>query len=363
MRRGIDMIDRRGLRARKAFASIAIAAILIIAVGIGAHGHMAQRGARRALIVSTTTSLYETGILNALEEEFERLHPSIDVAFISQGTGLALQTAMRGDADMVLVHDPARELEFMRGGYGVNRKIIAYNFFVIVGPRGDPAGIRGRRPLEALKGIWRAGEEGAALWISRGDRSGTNARELALWGRIGLGAEHLRGRRWYMEAGGGMAATLRMADEKGAYTLSDLGSYLMNRRKGMISGLEILVGGGEEMLNVYSAIAVDPRRIGGVDFGAAMEFIGFLASDAGQGIFERFGIEEFGEPLFKPYGAVEARDPEAARWIEEVALFDGSECPPEYRYMADGLYPAAHATRPGSPAAQWPRRATTGALS
>ncbi|MEM3462102.1 MAG: substrate-binding domain-containing protein [Candidatus Bathyarchaeia archaeon] len=320
-----------------------MAAILAIAIatGIGTHVHLSQRGARRTLIVATTTSLYETGILDSLEAGFEKMRPSIDVAFISQGTGLAMKTAMRGDADAVLVHDPERELKFLREGYGVNRKIVAYNFFALVGPKWDPANVRGLSPLDAFKRIEMAGERGMALWISRGDNSGTHAKEVAIWRAAGFDVDSLRERAWYLESGSGMTATLRMADERGAYTLADLGTYLMNRERGTI-GLEIMVEAGRELLNVYSAMATNPMRAKAVNFEAAMEFIEFLVSEEGQGIFERFGIDSFGRPLFHPCAKLlkERRDPELARWIEGMAYFDGEECPPEYRYRAGGLYQA-----------------------
>ncbi|MEM2988331.1 MAG: substrate-binding domain-containing protein [Candidatus Bathyarchaeia archaeon] len=329
------------MKVRMRAKPLLMAALLAIAIGIGTHVHLSQRGAGRTLIVATTTSLYETGILDSLEAGFEKMRPSIDVAFISQGTGLAMKTAMRGDADMVLAHDPERELEFLREGYGVNRKIVAYNFFALVGPKGDPAKVRGLSPLDAFKKIGEAGERGMALWISRGDDSGTHAKEVAIWRAAGFDVDVLRGRGWYLEAGSGMTATLRMADERGAYTLAGLGTYLMNRDRGTI-GLEIMVEAGKELLNVYSAMATNPKRAGAVNFEAAMEFIGFLVSEEGQGILERFGIDSFGRPLFHPCAKLlkERRDPELARWIEEVAYFDGEECPPEHRYRAGSLYQA-----------------------
>ena len=131
-------------------------------------------GERKSLIVSTTTSFYETGFLDVVKAAFEKRYPNINVSFISQGTGLAIQTAMRGDADMILVHDPPSELNFLKGGYGVNRKIVAYNFFVIVGPADDPARIKGLSTLDAMRQIKIRGEAGYASWVSRGDGSGTH---------------------------------------------------------------------------------------------------------------------------------------------------------------------------------------------
>ncbi|MEM3380638.1 MAG: substrate-binding domain-containing protein [Candidatus Bathyarchaeia archaeon] len=296
---------------------------------------------REQIIVSTTTSLFEIGLLDEIKEEFEKKHPSINVAFISKGTGLAIMSAVRGDSDMILVHDPERELKFMQEGYGVNRKIIAYNFFVIVGPSGDPAKARGIRPVEALKKILQAGEIGKAIWISRGDDSGTHVKEKRLWRSAGVDPESLRWASWYVEAGSGMCETLKMADEKEAYTLTDVGSYLNNYLSKNIR-LEILVDSGFETINIYSAIISNPRRgmISSSKFNACMEFIRFLTSDDGQKIIGEFGEERFGRPIFNPYMKLrcDGRDDQILEWIVEAAYFDGYECPPEYRYMEDDLY-------------------------
>ena len=212
---------------------IMVVAVAVATIIIGA-GILALTQRREGLLVSTTTSLYETGLLDVLENRFEAEHPDLKVSFISQGTGLAIQTAMRGDADMILVHDPAREETFLDDGYGVNRKIIAYNYFVIVGPEEDPAEVEGLDPVNALLNIKAAGEEGKVLWVSRGDDSGTHAKEKRLWNASGEDAEELRDLGWYWEAGSGMTATLNLADEKRAYTLCDLGSYLNNYALGNI---------------------------------------------------------------------------------------------------------------------------------
>ncbi|MCK5628247.1 substrate-binding domain-containing protein [Candidatus Bathyarchaeota archaeon] len=293
------------------------------------------------LIVSTTTSLYETGLLDVLETEFEKKHSSIDVAFLSQGTGLAIQTAMRGDADMILVHDPARELKFLQDGYGVNRKVIAYNFFVIVGPKEDPVGINGLSPVQALTKIKGAGENGSVEWVSRGDDSGTHTKEKRLWTAGGFSVSDLREKSWYLEAGQGMTATLKLTDEKLAYTLCDLGSYLNNYKKGNIQ-LEVLVEEGEDTLNVYSAIANNPKHcdLSGTSFNASIRFLDFLISEETQEILADFGNEEFDSPLFNPYIPLLASgsNPEMLQWIQELAYFDGTECPQECRYQEGDLY-------------------------
>jgi tungstate transport system substrate-binding protein len=318
---------------------IMLVSIVVVAIVIGAWALTTTQQKER-LVVSTTTSLYETGLLDVLDNKFETKHPDLNVTFISQGTGLAIQTAMRGDADMILVHDPAREKAFLDDGYGVNRKIIAYNYFVIVGPEEDPAGVEGLDPVNALLAIKAAGEEGEALWVSRGDDSGTHAKEKRLWIAGGEDATELRDLPWYLEAGSGMTATLNLADEKRAYTLCDMGSYLNNYVLGNID-LNIVVEAGKDTLNVYSAIACDPRNtdLKHVKFNHAMEFIEFLVSDEVQEVLADFGVDKFGQPLFYP--AVEIletnTDPTTASWIKELAFIDGTECPPEKRYEAGDL--------------------------
>jgi tungstate transport system substrate-binding protein len=208
------------------------------------------------LIVATTTSLFDTGFCDELRAELEN-RCGVKVYFISVGTGLALEHAKRGDADAILVHAPALERGFLQEGHGVIRRIFAYNFFAIVGPADDPAGIRGLPPLDAMVRIADAGRSGSIAWISRGDKSGTHVREMELWEATGLDPVELRGEPWFIESGMGMGKTLMMANEKEAYTLSDLGTYLRYRSNGLIS-LEALVMEGKELLNVYSVIVTNP---------------------------------------------------------------------------------------------------------
>jgi tungstate transport system substrate-binding protein len=322
-------------------ASVLIVIIVAVAA-VGTYAYVtSQTPARQRLIVSTTTSLYETGFLDELKVKFEAKYTYLNVSFISQGTGLAIQTAMRGDADMILVHDPAREVQFLQGGYGVNRKIVAYNFFIIVGPSDDPAGIAGKSPGEALEMIRSAGLNGATVWVSRGDDSGTHSKEKTLWKSINLDTKNLRTESWYLEAGSGMTATLKLANEKRGYTLTDIGSYLLNFNNHNID-LVKLVEAGKSMLNVYSVIAGDPRNanLTKANFEGSMLLIKYLVSNEGQDLFANFGVKDYGQSLFKPYlKLVESNsDPEIIQWIQELAFIDGSECPDQYRYNAAGLY-------------------------
>jgi len=296
---------------------------------------------RKTLLVSTTTSLYETGFLDVIKTSFEAKYRDTNVSFISQGTGLAIQTAMRGDADMILVHAPSNEYPFLTGGYGVNRKILAYNFFIIVGPPLDPAHIRGKSVSDSLKQIRSAGLNGTAVWISRGDNSGTYTKEVSLWQLIGLSVRQLRGEKWYLEAGSGMTATLQLANEKRAYTLTDVGTYLQNFRNHNIDLVQI-IGATMDLLNVYSAIADNPKNpnMTRTNFASAMQLIRYLASDEGQQLFANYGVSNYGQSLFQPYIPLARSQSNQTLlvWIRGYAFLQGSECPPQFRYQADDLY-------------------------
>jgi tungstate transport system substrate-binding protein len=294
------------------------------------------------LIVSTTTSLYETGVEDEMKTAFEAKYPWITLNFLSQGTGIALQTAMRGDADMVMVHSPSQELPFLTGGYGVNRKIIAYNFFIIVGPQNDPANIAGMSPLDALKKIKTLGENGQATWVSRGDGSGTNTKEKSLWAAAGINWTQIRTETsWYKETGQGMTATLLVAYNLDGYTLSDTASYLTNMHNGNIN-MEIVVQAQKDLLNVYSCIADNPlnANLTQTNFVASMVFIYWLCRGDGQNLLATYGTSTFGEPLFTPFLPLVSTGSNATllSWIQNYAYFSGTECPPAYRYDSSTLY-------------------------
>jgi tungstate transport system substrate-binding protein len=307
------------------------------------------QGTHSNLIVSTTTSLYETGFLDYCKTNFESRYPQINVSFISQGTGLAIQTAMRGDADMIMVHSPSQELPFLTSGYGVNRKIFAYNFFVIVGPTNDPAHIKGLDTMSALRQIKIYADAGYASWISRGDNSGTYTKEKSLWMTAGYSIATLGQQAWYFSAGAGMTQTLKMADEKMAYTITDSASYLNNYVNGNIKLVALVQADpdhkvGYDLLNVYSVIACDPRNpnLGKANYAASMTFIKYLTSDDGQALFENFGKDKFGQSIFKPAVKLLKTDTNStmAKWIKKYAMdpFGGSECPTKYRYQEGDLY-------------------------
>lgn len=332
-----------GFNNKKTISIIAIILVLVIAGGL--YWYQTRPVEREQLIVSTTTSLYETGVLDVLKTRFEAHYPEYNVSFISQGTGLAIETAKNGDADMILVHSPSQELGFMETGFGVNRKIFAYNFFIIVGPASDPAGITGMDPLDALTTIAEKGVTGEALWVSRGDNSGTHSKEKSLWAATGLDLEALKAETiegssdpWYIEAGAGMTATLQLANQKDAYTLTDVATFLKNYANGNIELVKV-VDSGEATLNVYSAIVCNPEENPRGMYDGSMLFLRFLVSDEVQTMLETYGQDEFGSTLFKPWvPELDNLDSDIVQWVEEFAYFDGTECPNQYRYQAGDLY-------------------------
>ena len=306
---------------------------------------------KRRLFISTTTSLYDTGLLDAIELDYESTH-NVDLQITAVGTGVAIQQAGSGDADIVLVHAPSTELTFLEGGYGVNRKIIAYNFFTIVGPADDPAQISGKTANDAMSSLFTYGQNLAdqsgqtQIWVSRGDNSGTNSKEKSLWTAAGYNYTELSTEPWFAVTGQGMGATLTVANQKNAYTLSDIGTYLKFSTDGTID-LEALILEEQSLLNVYSVMAVNTATVQAnqtiheqINFNDAMNFIEYLISTPTQQLINDFGKDTYGQPLF--YEAVQPLKDNSPQpivsWIQDYAFFDGSECPPQYRSGYPELY-------------------------
>jgi len=325
--------------------ALIIGAVLVFIIAGGIYWNSTKTQSKEHLIISTTTSLYETGVLDTIKPMFEIEHPEYNVSFISQGTGLAIETAKNGDADMILVHSPSQERGFLESGYGVNRKLFAYNFFIIVGPMSDPAGVKDMSPGDALQTIYAEGLVGNALWVSRGDNSGTHSKEKGLWKATGfdldsINAETVEGSNepWYIEAGAGMTATLQLANEKEAYTLTDMATYLKNYKNGNIE-LVTIVGQGKETLNVYAAVLCDPEENQRGMYDGSLLFMEYILGEEVQEMLVDYGVEEFGSTLFKPWiPELETPDSEIVQWVEEYAYFDGTECPEEYRHLPGNLY-------------------------
>ncbi len=242
------------------------------------------------VILATTTSTQDSGLLDVLVPAFER-QTGFQVKTIAVGTGQALALGARGEADVVLVHAPAAEEEWMKEGNGTERLLVMHNDFVIVGPADDPARINGLSVAEdAFRKIAAAG----ATFISRGDSSGTHQKELELWQAASLSP---KGQPWYVEAGQGMGATLTIADQKRAYTLTDRGTYLARRSS---LQLAILVEGAPALRNVYHVMPVNPQKFPKVNAAGGQAFADFLVAPETQAVIATFGKDQFGQPLFYP---------------------------------------------------------------
>ncbi len=275
-----------------------IVVVLAIIVAAAVLVSLTQLGAQTVRVrVTTTTSLYATGLLDYLEDQFKKQHPNVEIDFIAVGSGEALRRAEMGDACMVFVHAPSLEKQYLARGAIAEGRIFAYNYFIIAGPPSDPAGIRGDDdPVDAFKKIYEAGEEGRALFVSRGDNSGTHVKELSIWREADLDP---RGRPWYLETGSGMGNTLLVANERGAYVLTDIGTYLKFRKDGKIPNLEIMVQGGDQLLNIYSVYLVP--TCSGEEAKYARMFADFVAGEA-QDLIASYKEDVYGQPLFYPAG-------------------------------------------------------------
>lgn len=292
----------------------ALALILALLCTAAAAESGAGAGQKERLRISTTTSLYDTGLLEEMETIFEEMY-NVDVHTVSGGTGIAIQYGERGDVDLILVHDVVRERKFIEEGYGLSRSCFAYNYFIIVGPEDDPAGIAGMKAPEAMKTIMEQGMESPGLvrFVSRGDDSGTHAREKLLWKAAGLDYEEVRSSgRWYVDAGKGMGPTLVMASELAGYTLCDTSTFEAFRGD---LALVPLIEEDETLLNVYAAIPVSPAVHPGVNCEMAAKFVNLLVSEVGQHLIAEYGTDTIGKPLFK-----------AARGDCDLIGCSGDEC-------------------------------------
>ena len=243
----------------------------------------------RSIVVASTTSTEDSGLFGYLLPIFKQ-KTGIDVKVVAQGTGQALDTARRGDADVVFVHARAQEEKFLADGFGVKRFDVMYNDFVLIGPKSDPAGVKGKDIETALRTI----ETKAAPFVSRGDRSGTHTAELALWKQAGVDLATSKG-AWYREIGQGMGAALNMASAMGAYVLSDRGTWISFGNKG---DLAIVVEGDKRLFNQYGVMLVNPQRFPHVKKELGQAFIDWLISGDGQAAIAGYRIN--GQQLFFP---------------------------------------------------------------
>jgi tungstate transport system substrate-binding protein len=252
------------------------------------------------LLIATTTSLYDTGLLNYLETKYESQN-NVDLQITSQGTGKAIEIAKKGDADVLLVHSPSQELAFVKDGFGINRRSFASNYYLVVGPANDPAGIKNMTPENAFTTFLLKGTNNTAgvSFVSRGDSSGTHTAEKAIWStaKINYTANVQKSGNWYIEAGKGMGETLQMANEKKAYTFSDEGTYLSYKSN---LTLTPIITEGASLLNIYSVMTVynDKQPVEKIQM--ANNFINFLISAQTQADIGNFGVDKYGKALFTP---------------------------------------------------------------
>ena len=246
------------------------------------------------LRVATTTSLYDTGLWGYLEPQFEEKY-DVELDVLYAGTGKALELGSRGDVDVITVHAKASELQFIDDGYGVERIPFAYNYFLIVGPQNDPAGIGDMSPEDAFTQLMEEGQSNPDVkFVSRGDDSGTHKKEKAIWASAGYDYEDVQASGgWYIEAGSGMGPTLVMADEKIAYTLSDIGTFLSYQGD---LDLVSVVDKGDVLLNVYSIIVTTSTKYPEM----SDNLVEFLTSEEIQDLIGEYGVDEYGRQLFTP---------------------------------------------------------------
>jgi tungstate transport system substrate-binding protein len=267
------------------------ARVALLAFGVTLAGAPAA-APKKEVILATTTSTQDSGLLDVLVPAFEK-QTGYFVKTVSVGSGQAMALGRRGEADVLLVHAPAEEQKLVGEGFGIRRRLVMHNDFVVVGPPEDPAGARGAKSAkEALAKIARSG----ALFLSRGDNSGTHSKEKGLWKIAEINPD---GQKWYQQTGLGMGDTLNVASEKGGYTLTDRGTYLA-RDKARHLRLEIVVEREPSLLNVYHVIEVNPAKWPSVNVQGAKAFADFMVSPATQEIIGRFGVEKVGAPLFIP---------------------------------------------------------------
>lgn len=284
---------------------------------------------RPRLVIATTTSTVDSGLLDYLKPYFDKRF-NADMTWLYLGTGQAIAVASRGDADILLVHDREKEDAFLASGNGIHRVTVMYNDFVIIGPMNDPADVRGAgSAVEAFKRVAEAGEAGKAYFVSRGDNSGTHALEMKIWSAAGIDP---RGRGWYVEAGQGMSPTLRISSEKQAYTLSDRGTWVkLKSALGEALRLQILFEGDKMLLNPYGLILLNPQKYPQVNSELAEKFFLFMVSEEGQRLIESYRVA--GEQVFFPaFGRAEdiglpSEEEEVRYWIKRLSE-SGLEPPP-----------------------------------
>ena len=282
------------MRKTRRIYSLGVLLLLTTLLIMGGSGQAQQKD----VIMATTTSTQDSGLLDVLLPMFGK-KTGYFVKTIAVGSGQAMAMGQKGEADVLLVHSPEAEKKFVADAYGVNRRLVMHNDYIIVGPAGDPAKIKGmKQGTEAFKKIAAAG----SLFLSRGDNSGTNSKEKAIWKASGTNPE---GQKWYQQTGLGMGQTLNVTGEKKGYTLADRGTYLALKKN---LHLDILVEGDAILLNIYHVIEVNPAKFPKVNVAGGKAFADFMVSKEAQDVIKTFGVEKFGSPLFFPDAGKKVED-------------------------------------------------------
>ncbi|OPY66410.1 MAG: PBP superfamily domain protein [Syntrophorhabdus sp. PtaU1.Bin050] len=272
-------------------------AVIVLLLGVSFADASAQP-VQKNVILATTTSTQDTGLLDVLIPIFEK-KTGYFVKTIAVGSGQAMAMGQKGEADVLLVHSPEAEQTFMKNGYGVSRRLVMHNDFIVVGPSTDPAKIKGTKStVEAFKKIAAA----KSLFISRGDNSGTHAKEKAIWK---IAKVNYEGEKWYQQTGLGMGQTLNVASEKLAYTLADRGTYLALKKR---LGLNILAEGDAVLLNIYHVIEINPAKFSKINTPGGKAFADFMVSKETQALIKTFGVDKYGSPLFFPDAGKKVED-------------------------------------------------------
>ena len=244
------------------------------------------------LILATTTSTQDSGLLDVLIPMFEQQY-GYTVKTVAVGSGEALKMAQEGNADVLLVHSPAAEKTFMSDGWGKERTLLMHNDFILVGPSADPAAVKGIKVLDAFKKI----ATSAAPFVARDDKSGTSVKELGIWKKAELDPANDAAASWYIKTGQGMGASLKVASEKGAYILTDRATFLANKAN---LSLEIMVEGENSLLNIYHVITINTEKWPAINAQGGDDFRNFLMDPATQEVIGKYGLDKYGEPLFFP---------------------------------------------------------------
>lgn len=277
--------------------AIMIIVLMLAAAAAGCAGKKAEQPKeepkaadvnKQEVILATTTSTVDSGLLDVLKPQFEK-ETGLKLTIVSVGSGQAIEMAKKGEADALLVHSPKDEKTIADSKVVINRQLVMHNDFLLVGPANDPAKIKGKKTQDAFKAIAAA----KALFISRGDKSGTDKKEKGIWEKVKIKPAGT----WYQETGAGMGQTLNVAAEKGGYTLTDRATYLAQKKN---NNLQIIVEGDKDLLNIYHVMLVNPEKYNKVNAKGGQAFVDFMVSASTQETVKKFGVDKYGQALFIP---------------------------------------------------------------